>query len=266
MRLSFPPLLAVALAAVTHACQREEGEIVREKPTTFAAAEEVKIGATLTDADWSEAGVPLLVPGAEGYDPEAYDYLRPLVRGLTQQAGVTRRDSFAWDVLLVRDDETHAYTLPGGQIVLHTGLLHALANEAECVGILAREIALAEQGAAIAAYDRVVEDNVLLGDLLLGNATELPRLVALTSTVRYTPRELRAADSLAARLVCPSDYLHEGLLDAVRRIPGRSPYHKARPSQRGSAVRFAARVRDCAGSDSTYAKRYRGLVQRAVAE
>ena len=267
MRASRLPLaLAVLCCVLAQACRRDDGEVVRQRPERFNAITEAKIGESLAAADWRRANVAVLLPGTPGYDVKAYDYLRPLVRELTQQAGVTRRDSFAWDVRLVLDNSEHAYTLPGGQIVLHTGLLHRFANEAECVGVLAREIALAEQGAAMAAYDRAVEDNVLLGDLLLGNDTAYDLLVGLAATVDYTPEELRAADSLAAELVCPSNYLHEGLPQAVGRLSAGTAYRRARPTDAGWATGFAARVEPCVGTDSTYAQRYREMLRRSVPE
>ena len=261
---SLSPVLLAVTFVLAQACTRKDGEVVRERPESFTAAAEAAIGAALTDADWRKANVPALVPGEVGYDAKAFDYLRPLLRELTQQAAVSRRDSFAWDIHLVLDRSAHAYTLPGGQIVLHTGLLHQLDNEAECVGVLAREVALAERGAAMAAYDRAVEDNVLLGDLLLGNETDTELLLGLAATVEYTPAELRAADSLAAALVCPSNYLHEGLTVAVARLPEASAYRMARPTDEDWAGEFAARVEDCVGTDSTYAVRYVEMLRRAV--
>lgn len=266
-RLRYPNLapLALAIVCLAASCREEVGETVRLKPTAFSAADEAAIGTALFDADWRGANVALLAPGAPGYDEKADAYLTPLLEQLVDQAGVTRRDSFTWAIHLVLDAGEHAYALPGGQIVMHTGLLHAVDNEAEYVGLLAREVALAEQGAAMAAYDRVVEDNVLLGDLLLGNEeTDTETLIRLASTVRYTPEELAAADSLAAELVCPSNYLHEALPLAVSGLPEGTTYAVAHPVPVGWGTTFTARVAGCVGTDSLYAVRYQEMLRRAV--
>lgn len=258
-------IVALIVSCLAAACREEVGEVVRLNPTVFSAADEAAIGTALFDADWRAADVPVLVPGSPGYHEKAGAYLTPLLDQLVMQSAVTRRDSFAWAIHLVLGADEHAYTLPGGQIVMHTGLLHAIDNEAEYVGLLAREVALAEQGAAMAAYDRAVEDNVLLGDLLLGNGqTDTDLLIRLAGTIQYTPEELAAADSLAAELICPSNYLHEGLPVAVAHLPEATAYRSARPSAIGWDATFGARVANCIGTDSTYTNRYRELLRRAV--
>ena len=265
----YPPTLALLASALlfTSASCREDvvGVTVRLNPRAFSAADESLISRSLFDADWRAANVPLLVPGAPGYNEKAGAYLSPILEQLVMQADVTRRDSFDWRLHLVLGADEHAYALPGGQIVMHTGFLHSLDNEAEYVGVLARAVALSEQGAAMAAYDRAVEDNVLLGDLLLGNdETDFPFLIQLAATVQYTPEELAAADSLAAALVCPSNYLHEALTGAVRDIPEGTAYRRAHPTVVGWDSIYEARVADCVGTDSLYADRYRELLRRAV--
>ena len=259
-------LVAGALLLAVAACRETvAGTTVRLNPRTFTGADEAAIAERLFAADWRAANVPLLVPGAPGYSERADAYLAPVLDQLVEQAGVTRRDSFDWRVRLVLGAEEHAYALPGGQLVIHTGFLHALDNEAEYAGVLARAVALAEQGAAMAAYDRAVEDNVLLGDLILGNdETDFAQLIHLATAVRYTPEELAAADSLAAELVCPSNYRHEALTDAVAGIPEGTAYRLAHPAPAGWDSAFAERVANCVGTDSLYAHRYREMLRRAV--
>ena len=258
-------LLLAAALAVVGACRPEVGATVRLNPRTFTSADEAAIATALFDANWRAANVPLLQPGTPGYNEKAGAYLTPLLEQLVTQAAVTRRDSFDWSVRLVLGSDEHAYALPGGQIVLHTGFLHALPDEAAYVGVLARAVALVEQGAAMAAYDRAVEDNVLLGDLILGNGdTDLALLVNLASTVTYTPEELAAADALAAELVCPSNYLHEALPLAVAAIPEGTAYRRAHPTLEGWDATFNTQVGACVGTDSTYATRYQEMLRRTI--
>ena len=186
-------------------------------------------------------------------------------RPLVQQEQVTRRDSFAWSIHLVLDTAVHAYTLPGGHLVINTGLLHALPHEAACVGFLAREVALAQTGAAMAAFDRAIEDNSQLGDLMLGNPMpDLRELIKLAPTVNYTRAELSRADSLAATLVCMSDYHQEAFIEAVGHFSAQSHYLHARPAQPSWRQLFNERVQPCEGADSLYIEPYQVMLRQAV--
>ena len=253
-------LLLVGLAA----CRPPSDEVIRINPKSFDAADEAAIARRLVSESWRNENVAVIEPDRGEFTDGAYHYLRPLVTSLVQQGAVTRRDSFAWEVHLVLDAEPHAYTLPGGQIVVHTGLLVDLADEAECVGILAREVALAETGAAMAALDRQVEDNVTLGDMILGNLVPLDHVIEALPTLRYTPAEVAAADSLAALLVCDTDYEERGLTRAATGFDELAAYHEARPTDLAWAARFDADVAACPGADSLYAARYREMVARFV--
>ena len=256
-------LLAVALIILV-SCRKESTEFVRLNPKSFSAAQEAVIGDRLLEADWRNANVALMNPGDPGYRAEANDYIDPLLQQLVDQAPVTRRDSFGWRVHLVMDTSVHAYALPGGHLVLHTGLLYGLHNEAELVGVLARELSLVESGAAMAALVRLVDDNVLLGDILLDNPVPYGELIRLLPKLEYSTPELAVADSLAALLVCPSNYLHEALPEAMQRLSARTPYREARPAGGAWIEKFNARVADCAGTDSLYVRRYREVLRKAV--
>lgn len=267
MVYSFRAVVWYALGAVlllASACRKEAVEVVRINPKSFTATQQASIGTRIMDADWGAANIALLTPEQPGYRPEAFDYLQPLLGELVAQASVTHRDSFDWRIHLVMDTSAHAYTLPGGQIVLHTGMLHSMHNEAELVGVLAREIALGEQGAAMDALTRAVGDNVLLGDVILDNEVDYASLIQLTPKLAYSPEELAAADSLAAVLVCPSNYLHEGLLVAVQRLDAETPYRSARPAGGAWAIKFEERVAHCVGTDSTYRRRYQEILRLSV--
>lgn len=261
--LALAGALAVAVVALP-SCRSDEGGLVRINPKTFDAADEAAIGRRLGAELWRDADLVLLEPEAGSFTDGAYRYLAPLLSGLTEQGHVTRRDSFAWAVTLVLDEDPRAYTLPGGQIYVHTGLLYALDNEAELVGVLAREIALAEQGAAMAALDRQVEDNVTLGDLILGNVVPLDHVVQALPAMSYTAEELGRADSLAARLVCQSDYEERALATATARLAAGTSYGEARPLPLGWRADFESRVGACPGADSLYVRRYRATLRTYV--
>ena len=255
-------LLLILLSVV--ACRRDDGGVIRINPKSFSAEDEAAIGRRLLSERWRSEDLNIIRPNSDAFTDAAFVYLEGLTRALIEQPSVTRRDSFDWEISLVLDEEAHAYTLPGGKIVLHTGLLHSIENEAECVGILAREVALAEQGAAMAALDREVEDNVTLGDMILGNLVPLDHIIETLPRLTYTAEELIRADSLAARLVCPTDYQELALLDAAGRLSLAAPYRLARPAEEGWERIFTQRVSACVGADSLYTGRYQEVLDAYV--
>ena len=255
--------LSILLLAFS-ACRPDDTEVIRLNPTTFDAEDEAVIGRRLTNESWRNENVTRITPDNGEFTDGAYFYLRPLLAGILEQPFVTRRDSFEWQIHLVLDQAPHAYTLPGGQIILHTGLLHQLENEAECIGILAREVALAESGAPMQALDRQVEDNVTLGDLILGNIVPLDHIIEALPQIKYSEAELGVADSIAALLVCQSDYEERGLTLSVKRFSEGSPYAAARPANRHWITTFDSRISECPGADSLYQQRYMDVLEGFV--
>ena len=265
MRYATPA--ALVLAATLTACLAEEDPEARYDPTTFTAADEEAIAKAIEREQYRDETLSLVAPEAGTFTDGAYDYMRPLLRSLTEQPVVSRRDSFGWDVRIVLDDAHHAYTLPGGRIVLFSGLLYELRDEAEFVGLLAREVALAEQGAAMAALDRQVHDNTTLGDMIVGAPVPLDDVIAGLPELTYTAEEVRRADSLVAELICSTAYDPLAWGQAIKRLRDDTRYHRARPLDGGGpppwAPAWGQRVAECAG-DSLYATRYRAELEAHV--
>ncbi len=258
MRVAFGLGVFILLLALM-GCRPEGGEQVRINPQRFDAAQENLIGARLlTDLD-ADGEIRTLTPDDDRLSDSAYYYLTPLLRSVARQPAVTRRDSFAWEVRLIEDTTARVYTLPGGRIVLHTGLLRRLDSEAELVGMLAREVAFAQTGASMRALDRAVEDNVVLGDLILGNAHDTRFLLRELPGLHYTLDEVAAADQLVTDLICNSDYEELALTQLVDRL-GEDAYRIARPTVSDWKPAFTLRVATCPGADSSYVQRYRRAV------
>ncbi len=150
------------------------------------------------------------------------------------------------------DTAAHGYTLPGGHIVLPIGLLHALRNEAELAGVLAREISPIESAAAMAALEPLVDDTVVFGDILLDTLIIYGKMIRLLPKLNHTTEELALADSLAAVLVCPTNHLHEAIPAAMQWLAAKTSYREARPAGGKWIMLFQDRVFDCIGTDSTY--------------
>lgn len=73
-------------------------------------------------------------------------YLQGIVDEILRSPEIKYRDKFSYRVTVINDDRTlNAFATPGGYIYVYTGLLRYLDNEAAIAGVLAHEIAHAEE-------------------------------------------------------------------------------------------------------------------------
>jgi predicted Zn-dependent protease len=150
--------LIVVLALVFKGCQ--EGPFGRRQLVNMSPEQEYRIGAqafreVLSKSDVVESGPVVdavrgvgqrLARAAE--DPE----LRKLFR--------VRPDArFGWDFRVVRSREANAFCLPGGKVVVYTGILPVCQTEGGLAAVMGHEIghALARHGAERMAQDQLVK-------------------------------------------------------------------------------------------------------------
>jgi predicted Zn-dependent protease len=119
------------------------------------------------------------------------------------------KPAFDWKVTLLRKDEANAYCLPGGKIVVYTGILPVTGNDAALATVLGHEVAHAT---AEHAAERIEREH-------------LTRVAAaiIAGGVAFTPRQylqvvalLGAADSLPFSRSQESEADHIGLVYMAR--------------------------------------------------
>jgi predicted Zn-dependent protease len=76
----------------------------------------------------------------------AYTYLRTNITDKILNSGkLTYRNDFAWEVKIIKDDNTlNAFCTPGGYIYVYTGLIKYLDTEDQLAGVMGHEIAHAD--------------------------------------------------------------------------------------------------------------------------
>ena len=79
--------------------------------------------------------------------PEAYEYIRNMVKEITASPEVQYNDIFKYDSVQIihRDDILNAFCTPGGYVYVYTGLIHYLDHADDLAGVLGHEIAHAER-------------------------------------------------------------------------------------------------------------------------
>jgi predicted Zn-dependent protease len=173
---------------------------------------------------------PLL---AEEDFPEAYAYLRSMVREIVQSDVVEYEDLFAYDsVRIIDDDNTlNAFCVPGGFIYVYTGLIEYLDAEDHLAGVIGHEIAHAERRHSAAQMQkefgkqRLLEFVVLSLPMTLGDVVFAAMLKELTD-LRYSREHEAEADDYTVRYLADTDYACDGaagFFDKITRAGDAAP-------------------------------------------
>jgi metalloendopeptidase OMA1, mitochondrial len=72
---------------------------------------------------------------------EQVDLVQRITRRLAQAAAKKSTIDYQWDVSVIRSNQRNAFCLPGGKIVVYTGIIPIALNEAGLATVLAHEMA-----------------------------------------------------------------------------------------------------------------------------
>ena len=211
----------VCLLAFT-ACQEDELNL----NPSLSISDEMRLGLRLVQA--AEAAPNDLFPVLERQShTQVYDYLNSLLAQLTTTPQATARGAFDWEVVIINDDSrVAAIALPGGKVLVYTGLLKSLTDEAELMGILAHELYYTNRPVEQLArnHSPVVQllksqyqnSSLLLLDIAEGNDPAAALEVLLTATATsYDEAAVLSADAFATEVLCPFSYDANGIRDVI---------------------------------------------------
>jgi predicted Zn-dependent protease len=155
----WPILLGLLVIGVTALKGCQEGPFGRHQIVAIGPQEEATLGAQSFAEVLRTSDV---VPG--GPAVEAVRRLASELAGAAEQPEVLAefkldRQEFQWDARLVRDKQINAFCLPGGKIVVYTGILPVARTESALAAVMGHEIshALAHHGAERMAQQRLVQ-------------------------------------------------------------------------------------------------------------
>ena len=85
-------------------------------------------------------------------------------------ARVANRNDFNWEFNLVQSDDANAFCLPGGKVVVYTGILKYARNDSQLATVMSHEIAhaLARHGAERVSTSMVQQGVGILGSVVVG--------------------------------------------------------------------------------------------------
>ncbi len=128
--------LLLLVACLGSACERPVN--------VFTVKQDKELGAQLSQQIASDpATYPLL---DETQYPVAYAYMRAMRDEILASPEVKYKDEFIWQLKIIDDPNTlNAFAAPGGYIYIYTGLMKYLDKVDHLAGVLAHEIAHADQ-------------------------------------------------------------------------------------------------------------------------
>ena len=148
------------------------------------------------------------------------------------------RPDAPFEIHVVESDQVNAFALPGGQMVLFTGLLKRSKRAEEVAGVLAHEIAHVTERHGI---DRLVQSvgimslvQLAVGDSsgLLGLGAQLMSIAAINS---YSREQETAADAVGVKMLHDAGISHEHLSNFFRALEKEGPVHDAASTQSDSS-------------------------------
>jgi predicted Zn-dependent protease len=203
-RLCVVPLLA-ALAACQSVQTTQPGAVgVDRKQSMSSMVSEASIENGAAQAYAQQVNYAR-ANGALNVDPAQTVRVRRIAARLIEQTGTFRTDAlkWSWTINVQSSKELNAYCMPGGRIMVYTGLIEKLElTDAELATVLAHEIAHAlrehSREQVSRAYAQQAGLTVLAGVVGLGDAPM--QLASLLSDVTFSLPRSRVQESEADKI------------------------------------------------------------------
>lgn len=145
-RLTIALPLLVGLAFVGFQYCSAEGQVVpitgREQKVSLSDDQQMQLGAQYYDEFLQRSSGSIVASGPQ------WEKVREVSAGIVA-AAAEHKPEFEWDVTLIEDPQANAFCLPGGKIVVYTGILRPARTPEGLATVLGHEVAhaVAEHGA-----------------------------------------------------------------------------------------------------------------------
>ncbi|MCW2974445.1 MAG: Peptidase Ste24p precursor [Thermoleophilia bacterium] len=137
-------VLAVGAAIFTYAQGEEQKTPItgRTQRVSMSDTQQAQLGLQVYDETLQTEAANVVASGPE------YEQVQRVAQKIIAVAGKDKPD-FDWQVTLLRSDQVNAYCLPGGKIVVYTGILPVTKSDAGLATVMGHEVAhaTAEHGA-----------------------------------------------------------------------------------------------------------------------
>ncbi|HEY6644755.1 M48 family metallopeptidase [Povalibacter sp.] len=210
-------LIIAGVALLAAACQTvqttQPGAIgVQRKQQMLVSEAEVEKGAQVA---YQQELDKARQKGALNADKGAYNRVQAISKRLIPQTTVFRPDAanWKWEVNVETTNDVNAYCMPGGKIMVYTGLINQLhATDAELAAVIGHEIAHALREHSRERISRTRAQELALAGLAIatgaGNTTMAlaDQVAAVTFTLPHSREQEAEADRIGLELMARAGY------------------------------------------------------------
>lgn len=143
-RVVFGLVAALAVIAFTYFSGEEQSVPItgRSQRVAMSDSQQEQLGLQVYDQTLQEEGANVITSGAQ------FEQVQRVARRIAK-VGAVDKPEFEWQVSLVDKAEANAFCLPGGKMVVFTGILKVARSDDELATVLGHEVAhaVAEHGA-----------------------------------------------------------------------------------------------------------------------
>ncbi|MFO7304153.1 MAG: M48 family metallopeptidase [Gammaproteobacteria bacterium] len=200
-------ILLVALALLGTACQTvqttQPGAIgVQRKQLMLVSAEQVERGA---QEAYRQELDKARSRGALNADPKLHARVQRIAQRLIPHTAVFRPDApqWNWEINVQTSEDVNAYCMPGGKIMVYTGLVEELeATDAELAAVIGHEIAHALREHSRERISRAYAEQLALSGLAIatGASDSIMSIASQVSAVTFTLPHSREQEAEADRI------------------------------------------------------------------
>jgi predicted Zn-dependent protease len=210
-------LLVAAAAVLLTACQTvqttQPGAIgVDRKQIMLVSAEKVDEGAKVAYQQELEKA---RAAGALNKDKFVYDRVQEISQRLIPHTRVFREDAPAWnwEVNVQTSEDVNAYCMPGGKIMVYTGLIDTiLPTDDELAAVIGHEIAHALREHSRERLSRAYAEQLVLAGVAVATGGEqttmqlASQISAVTFTLPHSREQEAEADRIGLELMARAGY------------------------------------------------------------
>ncbi len=142
--------------------------------------------------------------------------LRSAIETYMRQNNLTEVEGYKWEFNLVQDDNVNAFCMPGGKVVVFTGILPVTQNETGLAVVMGHEIAhaIAEHGNERASQGLVANGLLQAGSIVAGSNPSVANQVVLQAAglggqlglLAYGRKQETEADEIGLTIMAMAGY------------------------------------------------------------
>ena len=209
--------IVVVAALLATACQTvqttQPGAVgVDRKQHMLVSEEQIEKGA---DQAYSQELQKAKEKGALNTEKQTYQRVQTITRRLIPQTGVFRPDApqWQWEVNVQTTDDVNAYCMPGGKIMVYTGLIEKLnATDAEVAAVIGHEIAHALREHSRERISRAYAEQLALAGIAVATGASdttmqiASQVSAVTFQLPHSREQEAEADRIGLELMARAGY------------------------------------------------------------